>query len=335
MARRKREFPILVGILWISIFTACFPAVARQGACTSIEFTVGVILPDGRVVRGLKRDDVVAHVRKQTMEIQSIQYDTGPRRILFIVDNGRDMSPEAKKAEVEVVQYILFEGRPEDSFGLITARGPHQEVKFGEAREKIAAELEKAMTAANERGRQPGVLDAMTVGIGWFGPSRPGDSIFAMASEVEADESAAYRDVAAALAQNRIRLFSFRLGIRTIRTYFSTMSSDPSSHLTSSTKFIANEESLDALTWNSGGYLVVEEMKNPKKEYKLTSDHVKELQNEGSRMYRAAVEVYRVHAKPPGKLTKSIEWQLDLSEPIRKLVPHAKLLYPRLLQSCI
>lgn len=119
-----------------------------------------------------------------------------------------------------------------------------------------------------------------------------------------------------------------------IGTVYSEIRTGPRGGLSASSTMVPNGESLDALTWNSGGYLIEEDTKNPVKEYKLTSDHLNELQKKGWRMYVAALEVYRVQVKLSTALTQPIEWHLDLSEAVRKRIPLAKTLYLRRLLPC-
>src|SRR5438552_15131417 len=80
----------------VCALSLCEPARTQQVSCTPVELPVNVILPDGRLVRGLQRDHLVALAKKDRLKIESITQDAGPRRILFVLDTGRDLPSEAR-----------------------------------------------------------------------------------------------------------------------------------------------------------------------------------------------------------------------------------------------
>ncbi len=208
------------------------------------------------------------------------------------------------------------------------------EVRLGEPREKLAAALRQLPEPAKSESGEQGALDAVMGAIGWFEKPLPGDAIVLMASEIENNKHAKYATVAKALADHHIRLFSFLLGPMLAGTVYTDIGINYRGHLSSSSTPVANQENLSALTWNSGGYMVVENAKVPWKEYKLTDAHLDELRREGWQMYGAVAEFYRVLVVPPARSGHHEEWTLELAESIRKRVPQAKVLYPRELPAC-
>ena len=312
----------------------CEPSRTQQVSCTPVELPVNVILPDGRLVRGLQRDHLVALAKKDRLKIESITQDAGPRRVLFVLDTGRDLPHEAKKSEVEVASYILAQAPEETSFALITARGISMEVRFGEPRERVVAAICQLPESAGSGSSERGGLDALSEGMEWFEKPQPGDAIVAMIFEIENNKHTKYSTVAGALADRHIRLFSFLLGPLMAGTaYFNSIGGAPG-RPTMIGPFIANEENLSALTWNSGGYLVVENAKSGWREYKLTDEHLEVLRHEGWQMYGAVAEFYRVLLVPPARSSHHEWWSLELAESTRKRVPQAKVLYPRELPAC-
>jgi hypothetical protein len=138
--------------------------------------------------------------------------------------------------------------------------------------------------------------------------------------------------VASALARKRIRLFSIALGPILAGTYFAPLNSFAPHN--EGWAFAANQENLSALTWNSGGYMLFEETQDPWKEYKLSDAHLQDLLEEAARMYVAIATFYRVSIRVPAGLKRREGWNLDLTDNIRKKVPHAYMVYPRLLEPC-
>jgi hypothetical protein len=333
MMRLRRSFSISASYL-LCVGSLCESTLAQQGPCPLAEVEVNVILPDGRLIRGLKSDNLVAQVKHDKLKIDSISYDTGPRRILFVLDTGRDLPRDAKRAEAEVISYVISQAPVDNSFALITARGVTLEVRFGEPREKLAAALKQVSEPAKGEPGEQGVLDAVMGAIEWFEKPVPGDAIVLMASEIENNKHAKYSTVAKTLAENHIRVFSVLLGPMLAGTVYSDIGIDFRGHLSSSSIPVPNRENLSALTWNSGGYMMVENTKVPWKEYKLTDAHLDELRHEGWQMYGAMAEFYRVFVVPP-QSDHHEEWSLELAESIRKRVPQAKVLYPRELPACM
>lgn len=314
--------------------TFCDSARSQQNSCPPVELPVNVILPDGKLVRGLQRDHLVALAKKDRLKIESVNQDLGPRRILFVLDTGRDLSRDGRKAEAAAAANIVEKAAEDTSFALITTRGATTEVHFGEPRENLVAAIRQILEPAGKlASAERGGLDALSEGIKWFGTPQPGDAIVAMVLEIENNNHTKYSTVADALADRHIRLFSFLLGPLMAGTSFFSMGGAPGRPAMNGV-MVANEENLDALTWNSGGYLVVENTKNELREYKLTDEHLEALRRESWQMYGAVAEFYRVLLIPPANSGNHEKWSLELSESIRKRVPQAKVLFPRELPAC-
>lgn len=327
-----RAFVFSAGYLLCAFLTHRL-VLAQQPTCVA-EVDANVVLPDGRLIRGLQREDLAAHVKRETVRINSIIRETGPRRILFMLDTGSDLPRDAKKAEAEVASYIVAQAPVEDSFALITARGQSTEVRFGESREQLSVVLTQVPELAKSGSSEQGMLDALMRAMDWFGNALPGDAIVLMASEIEDNRHAKYSAAAKALADHHIRLFSFLLGPMAAGTVYTDIGINYRGHLSSSSTVVANQENLSALTWNSGGYMLVENAKLPWKEYKLTDAHLDELRHEGWQMYGAVAQSYRVQVVLRAPSIPREGWTLDLSESARKRVPQAKVLYPRELPLC-
>jgi hypothetical protein len=94
----------------------------------------------------------VLHSKGNSVPVTSIETRRGPRHILFVVETGKQVPADAKR--VGVISEILAKADSGDSFALITTRGPRSEVRFGAAKEVIAAsakEVQKDLGAVSQK----------------------------------------------------------------------------------------------------------------------------------------------------------------------------------------
>ncbi len=319
----------------VCICCICANARTQQNSCAQAEVAVNAILPDGKLIRGLQRDNLVADTKAGKIQIDSVTRDTGPRRILFVLDVGRDLPHDARKAQAEIVSYVVSGADSTDSFALITARGPRIAVHFDEGRDKLAAALVQIEQSPKNVNGELGSLDAVMEVLEWFQAPQLGDTIVLMASDIESNKHAVYSKVARALADRRIRVFGFLIGPIDLGTVYAEIGTDYRGRISGRTSVLPNDENLSTLSWDSGGYMIVENAKMAWKDYKLTDAHLDELETEASRLYGAATEFYRVVVVPPTRATEHEQWKLDLADTVRKRVPQAKILYPRQMPSCL
>jgi hypothetical protein len=306
---------------------------AQQAGCPATEVGMNVVLPNGKTLKGLKLENLTGQTKHYRVAIDSLTFDSSPRRILMVLDMGRDLNADVRRAQIEIAAYLVTAGRPTDSMALLTARGALKSVRFGESHDAILSAL--AELRDNKAGpvTESGILDAVMEGVGWFQDPAPGDAIIVMASEIEKNKSTRYSQVAKALEDQKIRLFSVALGPIMAGTAFEPLNAFAPHN--EGWAFAVNEENLSALAWNSGGYMLFEDTQNPWKDYKLTDAHLQKLLEEAAGMYVAIATFYRVNVRPPLGLKRREGWKLDLTEDIRKKVPHAYMVYPRLLEPCL
>ncbi|HKW74472.1 MAG TPA: vWA domain-containing protein [Terriglobales bacterium] len=293
---------------------------------------MNVILRDGKTVTGLSMQNLTGRTKHEAVAIDSLVFDTSPRRILLVLDTGHDLAPDARRAELEIASYLVGGARETDSFALLTARGTLMDVPFKEGRDAVLSGIAKLRDAKAGTRTRRGILDALLEATTWFQDSKPGDAIIVMASEIGTNESAHFSQVANAVAKNGVRLFSIALGPILEGTYFGP--TEPLSQHNEGWAFLPNQENLSALTWNNGGYMLMEDTKDARREYKLTDAHLHNLQDEVARMYSAIATFYRVGIRVPPGLKRREPWKLDLSDEIRKKVPAAYVVYPRFLEPC-
>jgi hypothetical protein len=317
----------------IVVLFASAAAIAQQAGCPATELGMNVVLPNGKTVEGLKLENLTGQTKHDRVAIDSLTFDTSPRRILMVLDMGSNLKNDVRRAQLEIAAYLVTGGRSTDSMALLTARGTLKKVRFGESHEAVLSALDELKDRKAASVTEDGILDAVMEGVGWFHSPAPGDAIIVMASEIEKNKSTRYSQVAKALEEQKIRLFSVALGPIMAGTFFGPVNAFAPHN--EGWAFAANTENLSALTWNSGGYMLFEDTQDPWKEYKLADAHLQQLLEEAARMYVAIATFYRVSVRTPSGLKRREGWKLDLTDEIRKKVPHAYMVYPRLLEPCL
>jgi hypothetical protein len=311
---------------------AASSAFAQQQSCR-VDLPVGMIGTDGSLLNGLTAKDVTVRLRKQTLRIETIGYDTGPRRVLFILDTSRRLPPEVRKAETMLVNFVFTHARPGDSFALQTARGALRQVRFGESHDALTKAIDELAADPKETGRAQNVLDAMVEGISWFGEPRTGDAILMMGDHLEESHSTTefrrgyavdvapnfeashvgFKTVAESLNAHRIRVFGLQFGGLMV---------NPST-------YEPNDENLLGITIGSGGYLLLDTI-DPHGSYVLTDVRERSLQHKVFQLYGAICQFYTLSVTAPASLQHE-SWKLDLA---KDLQGNTVALYSRRFDPC-
>lgn len=268
-------------------------------------------------VRQLPATAFVARNERHPIPIRSIAIDRGPRRIVFVADNGKEMTAAARKIETAVITDILSKARGEDSFALLTARGPRVALPPGSRRETIEAAAEKLDSSIRGQSDSEGVLDALLEAATWLQPPRPGDSILIVAMRIEGRHKVSVSKVRAALRAGRIRLFGFQMGPAAV--------ADPKMYWDDFAYSLSN--GMLSLSRTSGGVAVFENTQE--REYRLTQDDLKHLRDAAEQMYNAITEYYVLELS---SVTPHLG--ISLSPEFQKRLPPAVLLYPRDVPGC-
>jgi hypothetical protein len=293
-----------------------------------------VVLPSGGVVNRLAAGSFVAH-SKDEPNIQSLNPDLGPRRILFVVETGKQVTPVAREVEAAVISYILTNARPQDSFALLTTHASAKEIKFGASRAALSAAVEELKKAPEGKNVENAALDAILDGASWLQPHQSGDAIFVLTMGIEGSHRARYSRVRDGLVDDGIRVFGFHFGdVAQASTDADLTSGGRRNPLTSGVAGISsspqpNRESLLFLSRETGGAAVKENVTGVDHSYQLTDDRLKRFQYAGLQEYKAVIESYRMTIKLPAR-----NFALDLTDAVREAIPSAIILYPTRLPKC-
>jgi hypothetical protein len=331
----SRIFTILSAL--VALTTLGF---SQQTACKSAEIPVGVISASGSVFRGLAAEDFIGHLQKKQVTVKNLTYDDGPRRVLLVVDTSKKLSADTRKAENEMIQVLLAEAQPADTFGIMAARGPGQDVKFTADHAAITQALNQA--GDGRRGKDAGVLDTVMVGIEWFGQPQPGDAIIVMAADLEGNHKSNAKVVAKALADNHIRMFGLALGPVQTRSSVAggTMTSTISQGLAYTTPGVGDfvydtgDEHFFPLTSNSGGLVLGVMNGDSRRSYKIDDPRVlQSVRQKAHSVSKMIAAYYRMQIEVP-QISRPEDWVLEINGGVQKQTQPMFVLYPHELGPC-
>jgi hypothetical protein len=312
----------------------------QQSSCKTGDVSVGVIGVNGDVFRGLAAEDFVGYMQKKPVPVKAVTYDDGPRRVLIVADLNRKLSADSRKAEDELIKTLLGNGRAGDTFAILAARGAGQAVKFTEDHTAISQAL--GQPGEGKRGKEPGVLDAVMVGIEWFGTPQSGDAIVVIASDMEGNRKANARMVAKALQDSHIRMFGLALGP------VQTKSSVAGGFVTSTTSqglaqaeplvgefvYQTGDENFFPLTTNSGGLVLSVMNADSRRTYNMSDSRmVQSVRQKAHSVSNMISAYYRLQIDPP-RITRPEDWTLTINEAIQKHSRPMFVLYPHELGPC-
>jgi len=313
---------------------------SQQSACKAVEVPVGVISVAGDVFRGLAAEDFVGRVQKRPVAVKTATYDDGPRRVLIVADLGKKLSADSRKAEAEMIQILVASARPEDTFAIMAARGPGQDVNFTADRNAITQAL--SQSGDGKRGKDPGVLDTVMSGMAWFGSPQPGDAVVVMAYDLEGNHKATPKTVAKALEMAHIRMFGLALGpVQTKNSVAtSTVTSTTSQGLAQSKPLVGDavyhtgDEYFFPLTANSGGLVLGVMNGSIQRTYKIDDLRLlQEVRQKARSVSKMISAYYRMQIEPP-QLSHPEDWSLEINGELQKHTQPMFVLYPHELGPC-
>lgn len=330
-----RILPIVSVVLGLSSLSF-----SQQSACKTVEVPVGVISVSGDVFRGLAAEDFVGRLQKKPITVKTAAYDDGPRRVLIVADTGKKLSADSRKAEAEMIQILVAGARPEDTFAIMPARGPGQDVNFTADRNAITQAL--SQPGDGKRGKDPGVLDTVMSGMEWFGTPQAGDAVVVIAYDLEGNHKTNAKSLARALESGHIRMFGLALGpVQTKSSVAtSTVTSTTSQGLAQSkplvgdTVYSTGDEHFFPLTANSGGLVLGVMNGNSQRTYKIDDPRLlQEVRQKARSVSKMISAYYRMQIAPP-QLSHPEEWSLEINGEIQKHTQPMFVLYPHELGPC-
>jgi hypothetical protein len=329
-----RIFTLLSVILGLSIL-----GLSQPTACKSFEVPIGVISASGDIFRGLAAEDFVGHLQKKPVTVKLVTFDDGPRRVLIVVDVNKKLSPEARKAQGEMVRTILDNARPQDTFALISTHGRGPQVKFTADRSAIKTAIGWDNGADNGKEKELGVLDGVMAGMEWFGTPQSGDSIVVMAADMEGNHKVNARLVARALEEKHIRMFGLALGpVSTKNSLAGEMIMNASMGLAYSkpgdVASTTGDDNFFPLTVNSGGMVLAVMNGDSRRSYNLQDPQLLQAVRQKALSVSKMISAYYRMQIEPLQLAHPEDWNLTMNPEVQKHAPPMFVLYPHQLGPC-
>ena len=313
-------------------------AAAQSESCKATEVPVGVVNANGETYVGLNAASFSGRAGKVPVPIKSMTYDNGPRRIVLIMDEGKKINADAHKAKQDMLAALLGAARPEDSFALITERGPSRVVKFGEERSALTAALNSE--GEGSHGKDLGVMDAILQAVDMFGESKQGDSIIVMAYDLEGNHGANAKRVAKALEEHQVRLFGLALGPVSTKNVAASGQATTAWGLATASAALGDviydtgDDNFYPLTRNSGGLVAAVLNYDQRKNFSMKDPALQaRVKQQARTVFNMVSSFYRMELEPV-RLGRSEDWSIAVADSLTKSVPHIFLLYPHQLGSC-
>ena len=307
----------------LSVVLPDLPSLRNDGVDMTVRMLEhSLIMPGAVGIADLTPEAFSARNGKHPVAIRSLTVERGRRRLVFVVENGKQMNAAARKIEAAVISGILSKGRPEDSFALITAGGPRMELHFGSGRDVILTTAEQLASPPQQKEKGQSALDAVEEAASWLDAPQAGDSIFVLALNLEGRHRTSFSKVREALSNGHIRLFGLELGYVTQpdpeRLY---AGEDITTQLLG--MGVGNVDHLLQLSRDSGGAFACENTLQGKK-YKLGPAKLERLVAAGGHMYLMAVSYYVL-----GLDCADGTVVIALLPSVQQKLPQAFVLYPR------
>jgi len=302
---------------------------AGQTQPCEVDVPLNIVMPDAALVRNVPQDGFAAHRGSDVLAIRSVSADTASRRIVLVVENGKNVNLAARKVEASMLGAIVRNARTEDSFAFLTTSGPRKELPFGASRDMLLSSIAELSSPAKGKDQDKSTLDALFEASGWLQPPQPGDSIIFLTMGLKPGQ-AEYGKVGRALTSAGIRLFGFQLGRLYVGTYGLSFAPSPSGVLLPRATIDPNQETMFDLADETGGFFLGENTEGgPQRTYHLTDERLQLLDKFGRQLYKGIVEYYRIRliGGPEG-------FAIDLTDSVRQKLLKAHMLYPRKMPHC-
>jgi hypothetical protein len=313
-------------------------AVAQDDSCKVSALPVGVVNSNGESYVGLNASSFSSRAGKTILPIKSMTYDDGPRRVVIVVDQGKKVNADGRKAQADILAVLLGSARAQDSFALITARGPSRVVKFGEERSALTAAVNEEGAAPH--GKDVGVMDAIVQAVDMFGESKPGDAIIVIAYDLEGNHTANAKKVAKALEEHKVRMFGLAIGPVSTRNISTSGQTTTAYGLATATSaagdlvFDTGDDNFYPLTRNSGGMVSAVLNYDTKTNFSMKNPAIQaRVKQQAHVVFNMVAAYYRLEIDPI-RLGRSEDLTVEASDSLRKSVPHMFMLYPHQIGAC-
>ena len=148
---------------------------AVENPCLDRAIAVSVLTNDGNPLKGLKAENFRCKVNRRPVDVLSVTYDTGPRRVVIVLD-ASSSARDNWKFELAIAERLVSQAEQQTSFALLTFADQVQEkASFSQGRQGVMDRLSK-LKNASPKGKTA-LRDALIEAVHMLSPARVGDGI--------------------------------------------------------------------------------------------------------------------------------------------------------------
>jgi len=193
----------------VVVLLACSPAVA--GTCSHPVVFLNSVERDLTVARDLRADDLEVKVDGKRARVVSLSLNSGPRRIILMVDSSGSIQPPQKRGWGIALRTAAFavETVPSNaSVAMLTfSERPQRESDGFEERQQIRRRI--LDLAKREPKGRTAILDSIDQALSLFGTPQPGDLIYLVSDGGENKSEVSLRKLREKLVAHGVRVFVF------------------------------------------------------------------------------------------------------------------------------
>ena len=308
-----------------------------QQSVSSCSIPVVVAAPAYGLVQQLSPGDFEARIDHHVVRVLSAQVDDRPRRIVILLDAGKEVSDAGWSHETTLARSLVAEARDQDRIALGFYGAREEFIDFSIPRPTVSDKLQALASSRPQSPSDNHLYDALLRTLNQLADRQFGDSIVVIASKGDVASQARAGTIKKAMFEHKVRLFSLisgqadlvpAVGVRPVGTAPQAL------------RLVRQEdfEELTRLSEDVGGAIQlnysihVEGARQPSAIPKINEGQL--LQEQALFTFREIVQTYRLEfalqqSKDPVPLN------LALTKSERSKVPQAKALYPHELTDCL
>lgn len=321
---RKMKVCQLAVLALLALAGLARTSLAGDNGCLERTVPVNVLAKDGKPVLGLRTANFRGMFRGKPVEIVSAAYDTGPRRVVVVLDSSGSML-EKWEVELTVARTLVSSAPPQDSFALFTfATRGEDRVDFSRGRRAVTDELVKLETKnwdlRKGTSRRTALYDALEAALDLLQPAQVGDSICLISDGGENASRTRLPGLKSRLLASGVRLFALATdepvvfgsveipaGPEVLRELVETTGGD--SRMFGSNKLPSSSYTRKPLQLTSA-------------DRRIFSDVALALGGEISQFYRLELKLPQTVDKPRGWSLKVVETGVSRKQDFRVVYPH-------------
>jgi Mg-chelatase subunit ChlD len=314
----------LLAVVWAGVAAAFAAELAAQGKQERRVVAVNVVDEEGRQVTGLKAENFRGKYRGQEVRVVSAEWDTGPRRVVILLDQSDSMM-WGKKLEVvrRAAQELVAAAGPGTEVALVRfSVRPDEVVRFDDGRQAVLNRLAAIEKADKKAGARTAMLDAMMEGLRLLAPGRFGDALFVMTDGGDNASRTRDRDARDAVVCSRARVYFL-------------MFFDPD-RTARGAEYATAPGLADEFSKSSGGFVLqpFEYLLTGVGDFELSPEEQADLANRVRLLHGLMAGTYRVEVELPREVEKTRGWELEVVGVDGKKMKGVRVVYPRKVAAC-